>query len=691
MVKLGYIITTILYLVLLVITLVQNKKAWINRSFAIFSAGLLLWTVTLYMYIYLDLGDHLLLVGRLNYAVGLFFFFGLPLFFYNFPRETIKFSPLLKKVVFAEVILFSILTTLTPLVDKNEVMTEAGPNVELGEAYWIYMSHVFIYLITTFFLGFKKMNSLQGLEKLKFENAFWVFIIAISILIVSNGILPVFGIQSQFIYSYVWITPIVISCFYSIHRYRFFNLSSITLNIVRKIILLSVFLVIFYLMYQGISMFSLMKSHVFRDIISGLIALGAFVEVSKIFPQFLPSDLRNFKNALRKFRTKIYACTTYKHLQSLLDQTFEMKLNIPNARVFVLRNTKKNIAVPVYVKNQFTKGLTKKKKVLVAEEIFLKNPVSKKRREVELFALKKLDVALCFPLFAEEKLIGIFILGYKEKDASYTKEEIESILECIPNLETTFMNILLQNNFEEEKDMLKFIIREKTEKLKTLVRQQSDFMTLAAHELRTPLSIAIFKLQDVIDTHEEDTEFISDTKTISRALEDLKNLTEKFFEVQQYELGKIQYFSQEIDIAHFLQEITEEFTSLMKEKSYKFSFKDNLKKKQTLSIDVEQIRQVLHNLLGNAMKFTPSGGKINLVLSKEKNHIKICVQDNGNGITDGDKESVFDKFQTTNATMGMGIGLGLYLCKKIIKLHSGKIWAENTPGGGATVCFLIPS
>lgn len=128
----------------------------------------------------------------------------------------------------------------------------------------------------------------------------------------------------------------------------------------------------------------------------------------------------------------------------------------------------------------------------------------------------------------------------------------------------------------------------------------------------------------------------------------------------------------------------------MKEKKIDFNFDNKLNKKIEIEIDEQQIRQILSNLLNNAIKFT-NGDKPTIIIEirETDDSVQISVIDNGAGIPDKDIERIFEKFQTTKTSMGAGIGLGLYICKKIIELHEGKIWAKNNENGGVKLIFEL--
>jgi signal transduction histidine kinase len=118
--------------------------------------------------------------------------------------------------------------------------------------------------------------------------------------------------------------------------------------------------------------------------------------------------------------------------------------------------------------------------------------------------------------------------------------------------------------------------------------------------------------------------------------------------------------------------------------------------KPTAVCDADKIIQVITNLLGNAIKFTPTGNGITLkatVINEGTPHVEVSVQDEGIGIPEGEEAMIFESFRQssrTNTGAG-GTGLGLAICRRIVEAHAGKIWAENMPGGGAKVTFRIPA
>jgi signal transduction histidine kinase len=113
---------------------------------------------------------------------------------------------------------------------------------------------------------------------------------------------------------------------------------------------------------------------------------------------------------------------------------------------------------------------------------------------------------------------------------------------------------------------------------------------------------------------------------------------------------------------------------------------------QLVEGDERRIRQVIFNLVSNAVKFTPEGGHVGVSTAAENGEIRVAVADTGPGIAPEDRERIFEEFQQTDAGAEQreGTGLGLALSKRLVELHGGKIWVESAVGKGSTFVFTLP-
>ncbi|MCK4419049.1 PAS domain S-box protein [Candidatus Aerophobetes bacterium] len=242
-----------------------------------------------------------------------------------------------------------------------------------------------------------------------------------------------------------------------------------------------------------------------------------------------------------------------------------------------------------------------------------------------------------------------------------------------------------------ERKRAESLIREQNERLKELDRMKSEFLSTAAHELRTPLtSILGFSeilLQRKLDK-ERQNRFLEIINEEAAGLADLIN---DLLDVSRIESGR----GFKIKKAPFeLRNTILENVDLFKSQTDKHDFEVNIPGDvASIEADEDKIDQVMENLISNAIKFSPQGGKITISVEQAEAEVKISVADTGTGIPQKDLPRVFERFyRVENAStqrMG-GAGLGLAIAKYIVESHGGKIWAESEVGKGSTFSFTLP-
>jgi len=693
-----YFFCALLFLLLGTITLISNYKQNPNRVFFVYTICMFFWIIFLYFgYFFLfQINTKLSLpLIRLAYGFPMLGGFFMVTFFYYFPRKIISIPKKIEKFLLIFALTFFLICSFTPLVEKEHIIIDGVPVGEkFGSLYIPYMIYTLLNVGASIGLPLYKLKLLQGLERVKLIIAAIGSVIFNFLAILFNVILPIFGIWIFIAKAPLFSLLFLIPTFYSIQKHRFFHFSNISLNLLNKFVLLAVFLAASFASFSFITVIFHPANIHAASLLSALLGLGVLKLADNFLPELISKNIRELRNKLTGFKSKIYSCDTYNKLQKIIEEVFLINLNLTNAKLFIIREKDARLDIPVYIKDKFTEELkTHKKDALVADEISFRK-FKPETKEILISAMNKLEAGLCIPLFSEKNLIGFFVLGYKEKGEPYSAEEIREILTIKKDLEIGLMNILLKLNLQEENDMMKAIVDKKTKELrkkldeiKQLLGQQSDFIAVTAHEFRTPLAIAMFQLEEILESYKNPTGLADELKALDSSLDKLKFLTQRLFDVQQYDLDKVRLQKKKTDIRQFVKNIYSDFPAIMKEKGLEFAFKDNLKSLVFCDIDQPRIRQVLHNLLTNASKFTPKGGRVELILEEDRKDVLIKVSDTGKGIPDSFKKVVFDKFRTKGA--GMGIGLGLYLCKKIIELHKGKIWAEDSPYGGAMFCVRL--
>jgi two-component system, OmpR family, sensor histidine kinase VicK len=245
------------------------------------------------------------------------------------------------------------------------------------------------------------------------------------------------------------------------------------------------------------------------------------------------------------------------------------------------------------------------------------------------------------------------------------------------------------------------------EQLKLHDKMQREFINIAAHELRTPIQ-PIIGLTQVVHSKIKDPQILELQEVIIRNAKRLHQLTEDILDVSRVEGHQsLQLNKERFNLSELILHIIEDFKINVKNRrskeeknnsndtNLKLKFGSNNNKKDIFIVaDKGRITQVISNLLSNAVKFTQDDGiiYINLEQKEEKDdEVVISIKDTGQGIDPSIQNQLFEKFTTRSEK---GIGLGLYLSRKIVEAHGGRIWGENNNNRdgerGATFYFSLP-
>jgi signal transduction histidine kinase/HD-GYP domain-containing protein (c-di-GMP phosphodiesterase class II) len=232
------------------------------------------------------------------------------------------------------------------------------------------------------------------------------------------------------------------------------------------------------------------------------------------------------------------------------------------------------------------------------------------------------------------------------------------------------------------------------EELASVNQLKSNFLSVVSHELRTPLtSIKAYTetLLDNVDTIKPET--LKDFLTVmNEENERLIKLVDNMLSYSRLETGNLKVEKSSCNLKLLVEQVHGSLRGVFLARGINTELRLP-RHPCRIEADRELIRQLLQNLMSNAAKFTPNGGKVTITLEEEAAAARIIVQDTGAGIPEGQLEKIFERFHQADASDTRehgGSGLGLAICKNIVEWHDGKIWVENVKDSGAKFIVLLP-
>jgi signal transduction histidine kinase len=230
------------------------------------------------------------------------------------------------------------------------------------------------------------------------------------------------------------------------------------------------------------------------------------------------------------------------------------------------------------------------------------------------------------------------------------------------------------------------------ESQQTQIAHQTDFLHMAVHDLRGPLAAMIcyaeLLMEGVLGNLQASQ--LEPIRTIHRNCQFLIDMVNDLLDSARIETGKLALKLEKTNFTRELENAVQSLRSLAETK--RIELRTEAEEIPEMYLDVQKVGRILTNLLGNAIKFTRSGGEIVLRVGRSGNTLVFSIQDMGPGISEADRQAIFRKFHTGSGSniAGKGHGLGLAICKSFVGLHGGKIYVESTRHKGSVFIVHLP-
>ncbi|HHB93144.1 MAG TPA: hypothetical protein ENK59_08050 [Thioploca sp.] len=288
---------------------------------------------------------------------------------------------------------------------------------------------------------------------------------------------------------------------------------------------------------------------------------------------------------------------------------------------------------------------------------------------------------LILPLYAKDSPLGVVILGSL---SNFPVEDLPFFSNMADQISVLLDNALVVYKLDERTHEL----YEKNESLISLNQEKNEFLGIAAHDLKNPLSAIIGYAEEIEEHYAEipKEELVQISSLIKKSSTNMFNLITKLLDVNQIESGKIRLDLANVDILPVIKNTTAYYTKKAKEKNINLYFNQTGNDFHTY-VDVNIVVQILDNIISNAIKYSPLGKNIyiNLIENPEKIHCE--VKDEGQGISAEDQKKLFGKFNRLTAKPTGGehsTGLGLFIVKKLVEAMNAKIWCDSELNKGST-------
>jgi PAS domain S-box-containing protein len=245
-----------------------------------------------------------------------------------------------------------------------------------------------------------------------------------------------------------------------------------------------------------------------------------------------------------------------------------------------------------------------------------------------------------------------------------------------------------QKNAEAERERLLMLEHEARSRAEDATKARDALLAIVAHDLRNPLHI-IMSAAAKIPPSPPDEKGRNYVEFIQRSAREMNRLVGDLLDVSNMESGNFAVQRAPVDLRAVLEEARDSFGMSARERNIALDC-DIDAEVRSVSADRDRLLQIIGNLLGNAFKYTPEGGRVSLRACEREGYAEIIIRDSGPGIAPENLPHIFDRFWRGDRATRAGAGLGLAICKGIVEAHDGLIWVESTVGVGTTFHVRIP-
>lgn len=285
-------------------------------------------------------------------------------------------------------------------------------------------------------------------------------------------------------------------------------------------------------------------------------------------------------------------------------------------------------------------------------------------------------------------ILLVFAVGWGARSLRRMFTPLDELFRASERVANGDYSVRVQEKGPPEVHSLMKSFNSMAERLQVSDQQRRNMLADISHELRTPITVIQGNVEGMLDgVYPADDarlkSIIEETQVLSRLVDDLRTLA-------LAESGALRLKREPTNLAELIRDASSSLEAQIEEKEIHLEMA--LEKAEEANIDPQRIREVLTNLLSNALRYTPRGGEVKIQMTEaahgDERHVTISVEDSGPGIASPVLPHVFDRFYKSSDSGGMGLGLSI--AKYLVEAHNGKIWAESEEGKGTKISFAFP-
>lgn len=293
-----------------------------------------------------------------------------------------------------------------------------------------------------------------------------------------------------------------------------------------------------------------------------------------------------------------------------------------------------------------------------------------------------------FPLAFLGFILLVFAVGWGARSLRRMFTPLDELFRASERVANGDYSVRVEEKGPPEIHSLMRSFNSMAERLQVNDQQRRNMLADVSHELRTPITVIQGNVEGILDGLYPADEprlksILEETQVLSRLVDDLRTLA-------LAESGALRLKREPTNLAELIRDAVAGFEAQIKEKE--IEVETMLNGGEDANIDPQRVREVLTNLLSNALRYSPRGGEVQVRLaeagSRQERSVTISIEDNGPGIESTELQHVFERFYKSSDSGGMGLGLSI--AKYLVEAHNGKIWAESEIGKGTRISFTFP-